>query len=343
MTRAPAPIASLALPVLAAPMAGGPGTPQLVIAAARAESLGFLAGGYKRPAELAGQIATVRAAGVGFGVNLFAPSPLPVEPAAYRRYASALAPEAERLGVELPTEPREDDDHWREKVDLLLAEPVALISFTFGIPEREVLSSLRRAGSVTIQTVTSEAEAEAADAAGLDALVVQSAAGGGHSAVLDPSRPPPLRPLPDLVAAVRTRTSLPLLATGGIGEAHDVRAALGAGACAVLVGTALMLADEAGTTPAHRDALASGDRETVVTRAFTGRPARGLRNKFIDSHEADAPLGYPAINHLTSPIRKAAAAAGDPEALHLWAGTGYRTARSEPTAAILARLSEWVP
>jgi NAD(P)H-dependent flavin oxidoreductase YrpB (nitropropane dioxygenase family) len=101
-----------------------------------------------------------------------------------------------------------------------------------------------------------------------------------------------------------------------------------------------MLADEAGTTAAHREALISADRETVVTRAFTGRPARGLRNRFIDTHESEAPLGYPAINHLTSPIRRAAAAAGDPEALHLWAGTGYRAARSEPVETILARMSE---
>ncbi len=338
MTRAPAPIASLSLPVLAAPMAGGPGTPELVIAAARAGSLGFLSAGYKQPAEVAEQIATVRSAGVGFGVNLFAPSPLPVDPDAYRRYAATLRTDASRLEVELPSEPIDDDDHWREKVDLLLAEPVELVSFTFGIPGREVISALRRAGSLTIQTVTSAEEADAADAAGVDALVVQSAAGGGHSGVLDPARPPPLRSLAEIVAAIRPRTSLPLLATGGIADAQDVRGVLAAGASAVLVGTALMLADEAGTTAIHRDALVRGGRETVVTRAFTGRPARGLRNGFIDSHEAKAPLGYPAIHHLTSPIRKAAAAARDPESLHLWAGTGYQAATAAPAGTILARL-----
>ena len=99
-----------------------------------------------------------------------------------------------------------------------------------------------------------------------------------------------------------------------------------------------MLADEAGTTATHRAALIAAERNTVVTRAFSGRPARGLRNQFIADHDASAPLGYPAIHYLTSPMRKAAAAAGDPERLHLWAGTGYRNASTGPAAAILERL-----
>ncbi len=187
--------------------------------------------------------------------------------------------------------------------------------------------------------MTSEAEADAAVAAGVDVLVVQSASAGGHSATLEPSRPPPQRALPDLVAAVRARTPLPLLATGGVADAGEVRAVLEAGAAAVLVGTALMLTDEAGTSPVHRQALAAGARETTVTRAFSGRPARGLRNTFIDSHEQEAPLGYPALHHLTIPLRRAAAAASDPERFHLWAGTGYRAAKAGPAAETLARLA----
>ncbi len=101
-----------------------------------------------------------------------------------------------------------------------------------------------------------------------------------------------------------------------------------------------MLTDEAGTTDTHRVALAAADRDTVLTRAFSGRPARGLRNDFIDSHEAEAPLGYPALHYLTTAMRRNAAAAGDPERVHLWAGTGYRSAAAEPAAAVLERLSE---
>jgi nitronate monooxygenase len=107
-----------------------------------------------------------------------------------------------------------------------------------------------------------------------------------------------------------------------------------------MVGTALLRADESGTSAVHRHALTDPDRRgTVITRAFTGRPARGLRNRFIDDYEGLAPPGYPAVHHLTSPLRRAAAAAGDPEAVHLWAGTGYRSARAEPVANVLGRLA----
>jgi NAD(P)H-dependent flavin oxidoreductase YrpB (nitropropane dioxygenase family) len=108
-----------------------------------------------------------------------------------------------------------------------------------------------------------------------------------------------------------------------------------------MVGTALLRTDEAGTTATHRAALADpAARETVVTRVFTGRFARSLRNDFIDRYDSIAPAGYPAIHHLTSPLRKAAAAAGDPERLHLWAGTGYRQSTDGPAAAVLTRLAE---
>ncbi len=146
--------------------------------------------------------------------------------------------------------------------------------------------------------------------------------------------------LPVLTAAIAARSRLALIAAGGIAAPGGAAAALAAGADAVMAGTALMLADEAATAPAHRAALADPARaETVQTRAFTGRPARGLRNGFIDRHELNAPLGYPAIHHLTAPMRRAAAAQGDAERLHLWAGTGFRAARALPAGEILRRLA----
>jgi NAD(P)H-dependent flavin oxidoreductase YrpB (nitropropane dioxygenase family) len=144
--------------------------------------------------------------------------------------------------------------------------------------------------------------------------------------------------LPDLVAAIRHAVPLPVIAAGGIGTADDVAAAVRAGADAVAVGTALLRSDEAGTSATHRLAL-TGDRPTVITHAFTGRPARGLRNEFIERYEPVAPYGYPALHHLTSPLRRAASAAGDPERLHLWAGTGYQYATEEPAGTILTRLA----
>jgi NAD(P)H-dependent flavin oxidoreductase YrpB (nitropropane dioxygenase family) len=143
------------------------------------------------------------------------------------------------------------------------------------------------------------------------------------------------------VASVRQAVALPLVAAGGLATATDVAAVLRAGADAAMVGTVLLRAEEAGTSATHKAALADPSRrDTVVTRAFTGRPARGLRNAFIDRYDSLAPAGYPALHHLTSPLRRAAAAAGDPERVHLWAGTGYRHATAEPTADILTRLAE---
>ncbi|MFF7212770.1 nitronate monooxygenase [Streptomyces sp. NPDC008238] len=331
-------------PVLAAPMAGGPTTPALVGAAARAGGLGFVPGGYRTAAALAEQIAAVRSEGVPFGVNLFAPNPVPVDPDAFRRYARAIAPDAGRHGIDaLAAEPVEDDDQWADKVALLLSDPVPVVSFTFGIPESPVVAALRSAGSLVVQTVTSAAEARAAAEAGADVLAVQASAAGGHSGTLTPQRIPAAVPLEQLLGEVRAAVPLPLVAAGGLATPAAVAGALRAGADAAMVGTVLMRADEAGTSVPHRAALADPARTgTVVTRAFTGRPARALRNEFTDRHTDVAPAGYPALHHLTGPMRKAATAAGDQERIHLWAGTGYRQATEEPAERILRRLASGI-
>ncbi|MFI7453070.1 nitronate monooxygenase [Nonomuraea sp. NPDC049714] len=328
-------------PILAAPMAGGPSTPALVTAAARADGLGFLAGGYRTADALAQQIAEVRAEGVSFGVNLFAPNPVPVDPDAFRRYARAIEPEARPYDIDVQAaDIVEDDDHWPDKIDLLLSDPVPIAGFTFGIPPAAVIAALRAAGTLVVQTVTSPVEARQAVEAGADLLTVQSSDAGGHSGTLTPHRLPASIPLPELVRQVRQAVSAPLIAAGGLATPAAVLAALRAGAAAVMVGTVLLRADEAGTSPSHRAALADPARhETVVTRAFTGRPARALRNDFTDRYTGLAPAGYPALHHLTSPLRRAAAAAGDPERLNLWAGTGHRHATAEPAGEILRRLT----
>lgn len=332
----------IGLPVVAAPMAGGPGAPELVVAAGRAGALGFVAAGYKTPAALAAEIAAVSAEGVPFGVNLFAPRPLPVDRSAYLRYAQLVAVEAQRYGLAVDPEraPVEDDDGWYAKLDLLRSDPVPVISFTFGLPGHDDLRLLRGTGAYLVQTVTTVDEARAAEEAGIDALVVQSAAAGGHSGTFEPTRPRADVAITELVGRVRDAVNLPVVAAGGLGTPDAVAAVIGAGAEAAAVGTVLLRSPEAGTSATHRAALADPARTTtVVTRAFSGRPARGLRNEFTDRYSDIAPYGYPALHHLTSPLRKAAAAAGDAERVHLWAGTAYRHATEEPIAEILHRLA----
>ncbi len=327
-------------PVLAAPMAGGPTTVELVTAAAQVGSLGFLAAGYRDAGQLAEQIEQVRMVSDVFGVNLFAPNRIDIDVADYRAYARQIQPVADKYGVELPTVPRSDEDLFDDKLAVLRDDPVPVVSFTFGIPSQAVIAGLQRLGMVTVQSVTNVDEARAAADAGVDMLAVQGCFAGGHSATLTAGAWPVAIPTATLVSSIRAATSLPIVAGGGLNSPGAVREVISSGAAAAMVGTALLLSPEAGTSATHRAALTDPSRrETVLTRAFTGRPARGIRNSFIDRFDALAPIGYPAIHHLTSALRKAAAAAGDPEAVHLWAGTGFRSTEQRPVGELLTYLA----
>ena len=325
-------------PVLVAPMAGGPGTSALVTAAAGAGSMGFVAAGYRSAEQLATDVASARQGTERFGVNLFVPDPIPVDRAAVLAYRDLVAPEARRLGVELGTPRWDDDDNWAAKVDLLVRDPVPWVSFTFGLPGRADLERLRRAGSRLLITVTDVAEARASADLEPDGLVVQSAAAGGHRGTFDQHRLPNNDSLADLMTAVRAATDLPVVAAGGLATAADVAAVLAAGAEAVQVGTALLLADEAGTRPVHRRAVADPASTTATMRAFTGRVARGICNSFSEEYDAAAPAGYPAVHHVTAPLRRWAAEHEDAQHLHLWAGTGLRQARTGPAVDLIAAL-----
>lgn len=330
----------MSLPLVAAPMSGGPTTPAMVSAASRAGALGMLAAGYKTVEAVEAEVKQVRAEGIPFGINLFAPNPLPVDAESYRAYAAIVQREADQFGLTLPPDPVEDTDKFDEKIALLLDDPVPMVSFTFGIPPPSVIVGLRKAGSVVVQTVTTPEEAVQARDAGVDMLAVQAVAAGGHSGTLSPRTPLTPVPIAELVARVVAAVPLPVMAAGGLATPAAVAEVIRAGAAAAAVGTVLLRADESGASAAHQAALTDPRyTETVLTHAFTGRPARGLRNAFIDAHQTQAPLGYPALHHLTSPLRKAAAAAGRPDFVHLWAGTGYRNATAEPASDILRRLA----
>lgn len=329
------------IPLLAAPMAGGPSTPELVLAAARAGGLGFLAGGYKTPEQLAEQIIRVQADTGHFGVNLFVPNPVPVDRTAFRHYAEALRGLAADYGFEIdPAGIIEDDDGWQDKLDLLTANPVPVVSFTFGLPDAGAVRELQKRGTVVVQTVTNADEAEQAQAAGVNALLVQSFTAGGHSGTWTPAQPVAQIPQAELLGRVRRRVGLPMWAAGGVSTHAGVRDALEHGAEAVAVGTVLLRSLESGASPTYKRALGDhGRSETVVTTSFSGRPARALRNGFVDRFHGLAPAGYPAIHHLTGPLRRVAAAAGDAEAINIWAGSGFRDAAEEPAGDILSRLA----
>ncbi|HWH96670.1 MAG TPA: nitronate monooxygenase [Baekduia sp.] len=327
----------LIVPIVQAPMAGGPSTPALAAAVCEAGGLGFVAGALLTPQRLAEDLAATRAAtGAPFGVNLFVPSGAPADPEVVAAYARRVAPEAERAGVALGA-PRFHDDAYSDKVALLGDDPVAVVSFTFGCPAPEVIAALRAVGSEIWVTVTDPGEALIAARAGADALVVQGVEAGGHrGAFVD--RPDAvdygLLALLQLVAAA---VDVPLVAAGGIMTGAGVAAVLAAGAAAAQVGTAFMRCPEAGTAPHHREALAGAD-PTGLTRAFSGRLARGIVNRLQAEHSAGAPIAYPELVGLLGPLRAHGIATGDRDLTNLWAGEAHALATERPAADVVAEL-----
>lgn len=330
---------SLAAPVIAAPMAGGPSTPELAAAATNAGGLGFLAAGYLTADALADRIAAARALTSGpLGVNLFVPQPSAASRDPLHRYAISLEDDARRYGVRIG-EPRFDDDQWAAKLEVVLDARPEVVSFTFGLPDDAECARFREAGITTVATVTTLAEGELAVGRGIDAITAQGPGAGGHRGTLDPIATPATQPLGQLLRATTVGLKVPVIAAGGLMDAVDVADVLAFGAVAAQLGTAFLLSDEAGSSPVHRAALQDPDfTETVVTRCFSGRYARGLRNRFVDDHDADAPFGYPEVHYMTSPLRAAAVKAGDPHGVNVWAGTGFKKARTGPVADIVSAL-----
>ena len=318
-------------PIVQAPMGGGPSTPALAAAVAEAGGLGFLAAGYKPVEAVRADVEALRAlSDRPFGINLFAP-PVPaaddVAP-----FAAELEGEAARYGVPVG-EPRHDDDGWDAKLALVRELEVPVVSFTFGCPPADVLADLPEAWV----TVTTPGEARAAAAAGAHALVVQGVEAGGHRGTFDDAAPGDIGLLA-LLQLVRATVDLPLVATGGIATGRAVAAVLAAGAAAAQLGTAFMLCPEAATAPAHRDAIA-GAGDTALTRAFTGRTARGVVNRWMREHGAQAPSAYPDVHHLTAKIRAAAREQGDRDGFHLWAGQAHTLARPVPAGELVRQLA----
>lgn len=326
------------VPIVQAPMAGGPSTPGLVAAVAGAGGYGFLAAGYRTPAQLRDDIADTRAlTGSPFGVNLFVPS-APGDAALVAGYAALLEPEARRFGVALG-EPRWEDDGYEDKLAVVMAAHVHLVSFTFGCPTTTTIDALHRADCRVAVTVTSAAEARTAVDAGADTLAVQGTEAGGHQgSFLDLA--PNHRPLLGLMAEIAGFADVPLIGAGGVMTGAEVAEVLAAGAAAVQIGTALLCTPEAGTSSPYRQALLDGRyADTIVTRSFSGRFARGLANEFALAHHAEAPQAYPEVHHLTRPLRAAATRAGDASVPNLWAGTGWRQITTEPAGTIIRRMA----
>lgn len=328
----------LRVPIVQAPMAGGSSTPELAAAVSEAGALGFVAAGYKAPEAMLADIAATRAlTSAPFGVNLFAARPTTVAPAVLDAFADRVRSATRDTGI-APGEPRSDDDGFDAKIALLLDDPPAVVSFVFGCPPAALVDRLHDAGCEAWVTITDVDEARAAAATGADALIAQGVEAGGHRGGFDDEHPGDLGLLA-LLQLVSAAVELPLVASGGIATGAGAAAVLCAGASAAQIGTAFMACDEAATSDVHRRALTEPAR-TALTRAFTGRMARGIVNRFLTEHTDDAPRAYPAVHHLTAPIRAHARRTGDAELLNLWAGQAHELTRSLPAAELVRALHE---
>ena len=333
--------AALVHPIVQAPMGGGPSTPALAAAVSAAGGLGFLAAGYKAVDAVVAELGDLRsrlAPGTPFGVNVFAPPGRGSDAAQVPAYADTLRGEAERAGTALG-EPRWDDDRYAAKLELLCGARIPVVSFTFGCPGAGAVERLHGAGTAVWVTATTAQEARAAVAAGADALVVQGVEAGGHRGGPSDVDGVGEYGLLTLLRLVRRTVDLPLVAAGGLMDGAAVAAVLLAGAQAAQLGTAFLLCPEAGTSAMHRDALGTATA-TALTRAFSGRRARGLVNRFLTEHSAAAPAAYPEVHHLTTPLRAAARAAGDGEAVNLWAGQGHALCEAVPAGELVRRIAD---
>jgi nitronate monooxygenase len=331
-------------PIIQGPMGGGPSTPELVAAVSNAGGLGSLGAAYLTPDQIGDAIRRIRAlTDRPFNVNLFAgawQTANAVDPAPM---LAVLAEVHAALGLPAPAVPVVPPDPFDAQLDAVLAARPPIFSFTFGIPGRDAMARIKASGAAILGTATTVQEGRMLAEAGVDAVVAQGAEAGAHRGTFAGPFEAAMIPILELVAEIAAAVPVPVIATGGIMDGRGIAAALAGGATAAQLGTAFLTCPESGAAAAHKQAvLAVREDRTVITRAFSGRPARGIPNAFMAKLVGceDAILPYPLQNMLTRVMRMAAAKGGDAGFLSLWAGTGAPQARALAAGALVAHLVE---
>jgi len=335
---------SMSIPVVQAPMAGGPTTPELVAAVSNAGGLGSLGAEYLTPAQIEKDVQRIRELTQRpFAINLFSPDadqPLGGDFAPIARF---MAKYHQQMGIAPPEPPASPGENFSEQIEVLIRLRVPVISFTLGLFPPELMQRLKREKIYVIGTATTVDEARLLEDSGVDAITAQGSDAGGHRGTFTAEAESVLIGTMSLVPQIADAVKVPVLASGGIMDGRGIVAALTLGAAAVQMGTAFLLCDEAGTSKSFRKALTGAhEDQTTITRAFSGRPARGLRNAFIDEWNKSGltPLSFPWHNTVTRPMRRAAAAAHNADLQSLWAGQGLRMLRTGSAAVIMAQLRE---
>lgn len=331
-------------PIIQAPMAGGVTTPRLVSEVSNAGGLGMIGAGYLNPAQTLEQIREVRQLTSNyFGINLFVPNEFHASENDIHSSNELLQTIREKLEIYQSETQAIPDYHqitesFHEQIRVVMEEKVPVCSFTFGIPSEEVIAQLKQHPIILVGTATTVREAVEIEKKGMDIVVVQGSEAGGHRGNFIHGFQESLVGLMSLIPQVVDHVSIPVIAAGGIMDGRGLIASLCLGAKGVQMGTAFLTCDESGAHTVHKQAiLDAAEEQTVLTRTFSGKWARGIKNTFMlemDKHETSLP-DYPVQNVLTQAIRKAASAQNNPEFMSLWSGQSPRLAKSQTAASLM--------
>ncbi|MEI4769335.1 nitronate monooxygenase [Psychrobacillus sp. FJAT-51614] len=335
-------------PIVQAPMAGGITTSKLVAAVSNNGALGMIGAGYLTPAQLQEQIREVKKlTSANFGVNLFVPNYFEINESQIEKTNQLLSKYKVELNIQEENTPLtsiESTKHtFMEQIQIIMEEKVPICTFTFGVPSKEVLDQLSKRNIISIGTATTVKEALIIERLGMNAIVVQGSEAGGHRGNFLSTHEEGLIGLMSLTPQVVDHVKIPVIAAGGIMDGRGLMASLSLGASAVQMGTAFLTCEESGAHPVHKEAIInSKDEDTTLTSAFSGKWARGIKNRFIlemQEYESTIP-NFPVQNTLTQSIRKASSAGNNKEFMSLWAGQSPLLARNETAGALIKRIIE---
>lgn len=329
-------------PIFQAPMAGGMTTPQLISEVSNCGGLGNMGAGYMSSDEIRNDIKRIRnLTDKPFGINLFVPdSEASAEAEDISSMKDVLAGYSSELGMtEKPSLPEKDYAAlYRKQLDVLMEERVPVCSFTFGIPDSAIISELKKPGTIIIGTATNVKEAVECEEAGADIIVVQGSEAGGHRGTFHREESGMIGSMA-LIPQAADAVSCPVAAAGGIMDSRGIAAAMMLGAAGAQLGTAFLTCRESGAHSLYKQALLNAkDDQTAVTKAFSGKPARGIRNRFMDEMKGRQALPYPLQNDMTAPIRKHAAKLERPEFMSLWAGQGVSLSEEMTVKELMIKL-----
>lgn len=335
-------------PIIQAPMAGGTTPPELIAAACNAGALGSLGAGYLSPDDLERSIDAIRKLTDGpFAINLFTyrpPSIKDFDEREINKLTTSLGKYCAELGIDAPTAasaiPKYTID---DQLEVIFAKNIRCLSFAFGMPSEDQFKKLRDKNIILLGTATTVTEARMLDAADVDVIVTQGSEAGGHRGTFCRDFESAMIGSMALIPQVVDAVSKPVVAAGAIMDGRGMAAAFALGAEGVQMGTAFLLCDEANIQADYRKAIMSREAEdTKITSVYSGRPARGIRNRFMDEMETREGeiLPFPLTDSMTKPLRAAARSKDLCDYINLWAGQAGRLGKRMPTARLIESVAQ---